>query len=82
MFGRDPLRIIQNRHDLVPGSRLELVAADRAIVAGSMAAELVRVGADAAIVAVSRWLASADRAARHLAVECVTAAAADEEALQ
>ena len=82
VLGRDPLRVIQHRQHLAPDGRLELVAAHRTVVAKGLAAELMRVSADTAIVAVVGRLVPADRAARHFAVERVAAAPADHEALQ
>ena len=82
VLGGNPLGIIQHCLDFAPDGGLELVAAYRTVVARGVAAELVGIGADAAIVAVVGQLASADHAARHLAIERVTAASADRQALQ
>ena len=78
----DPRWVLQHSLDLRPNRLLELVAPDRTIVAGGLPAEAMSIGARAAVVAVVGGLSAANEPARHLPVERVTTAAADDQTLQ
>src|SRR3954467_3954445 len=82
VLGRDPAWVVQHRLYLPPHRLLQLIASHGAVAARRLATELVRIRPRAPVVAVVSRPAVPDHAARHLAVERITALPAHHEALQ
>ncbi len=82
IFLRQPPRVDQYSLDLVPDRLLELVTSHRAVVAGGLPTKAVTISTGAAIISVVGWSVAAGEPTRHLSVERITTALADDQTLQ